>query len=200
MMPSGDADAALVKRLQGGDQTAFEELYGRYKNKVYGTCLRITGNAAEAADVTQEVFLAIYKKIGLFEFRSSFSTWVYRMSVNASIDRYRKITRHPAYSTDDPDFQETGEFRGMSDQKAAPADAEASKHEFDAAVQKTIGFLPVKLRAAVVLRYLQNLSYQEVAAALKCSEGTVKSRLNRAHEKLRGLLSKAMKAGDVHAM
>ncbi len=196
----GDPDAALVARIQARDSAAFEELYGRYKIKVYNTAYRITGNAADAADVTQEVFVHIYKKIGLFEFRSSFSTWVYRMSVNASIDRYRKITRHPTTSTDDEDFQETREFRGLADQKTPAADQETAKREFDAQIQKAVGLLPVKLRAVVVLRYIQDLSYQEVAHALSCSQGTVKSRLNRAHEKLRKILGKELKEGENHAL
>ena len=185
-----DPDAPLVERIQTGESGAFEELYERYKTKVYNTAYRITCNATEAADVTQEIFINIFKKIGLFEFRSSFSTWVYRMSVNASIDRYRKLTRHPAVSTDDEAFQETSQFRALADEKTPGADAEASQHEFDAQMQRTIALLPVKLRSAVVLRYMQNLSYEEVANAMSCSQGTVKSRLNRAHEKLRRLFSK----------
>lgn len=187
-----DPDGSLVKRIQAGEPGAFEELYERYKTKVYNTAYRITGNAADAADVTQEVFLHVYKKIGLFEFRSSLSTWVYRMSVNASIDRYRKITRHPALSTDDKNFQETREFKGLADEKMPGADEESAKKEFDVQVQKVIGLLPLKLRTAVVLRYIQDLSYEEVAQALGCSQGTVKSRLNRAHAKLRRLLKNEM--------
>lgn len=198
---ANDPDRALVERFKAGDRAAFEELYERYKTKVYNTAYRITCNAAEAADVAQEVFVSIFKKIGLFEYRSSFSTWVYRMSVNASIDRYRKITRHPASSLDDEAFQETGQFRKMADDKTPGADSQAEQHEFDAQVQKTIALLPLKLRTAVVLRYVQDLSYQEVAQALKCSEGTVKSRLNRAHEKLRKLLGKVMqKDGNQNAL
>ena len=188
--PLSDPDASWVKRFQAGEHGAFEELYERYKTKVYNTAYRITCNATEAADVTQEVFINIFKKIGLFEFRSSFSTWVYRMSVNASIDRYRKLTRHPAVSTDDEEFQETSQFRKLADEKTPGADEQAARHEFDAQMQKTIALLPVKLRSAVVLRYIQNLSYEEVANALSCSQGTVKSRLNRAHEKLRKILIK----------
>ncbi len=191
-----DPDAPLVRRFQGGDRTAFEELYERYKSKVYSTAYRITNNAAEAADVSQEVFVNLFKKIGLFQFRSSFSTWVYRMSVNASIDRYRKITRHPAQSVDDPEFQEKGEFRRMADDKAVEAGAELHQREIDESVRRAINNLPIKLKSAIVLRYIQDLSYQEVAQALGCSEGTVKSRLNRAHEKLRKLLER----GEAHAM
>ena len=187
---ANDPDAALVERFKAGDRGAFEELYERYKTKVYNTACRITRNAAEAADVTQEVFVNVFKKIGLFEFRSSFSTWVYRMSVNASIDRYRKVTRHPTLSTDDEAFQDTAQFRRMADEKTPAADENAEQNESDKEIQKMIALLPIKLRTAVVLRYVQDLSYQEVAQALKCSEGTVKSRLNRAHEKLRKLLAR----------
>lgn len=197
---ASDPDAPLVRRFQAGDQGAFQELYERYKTKVYNTAYRITCNATEAADVTQEVFIHLFKKMGLFEFRSSFSTWVYRMSVNASIDRYRKITRHPAYSTDDEVFQESSQYRKLADEKRPAADQEASQKETEAHVQQMIASLPVKLRTAVVLRYLQDLSYQEVAQALRCSEGTVKSRLNRAHEKLRKLLSIKTKEGDGHVL
>ena len=195
-----DPDATLVARSQAGEPGAFEELYERYKTRVYNTAYRITGNASDAADVTQEVFIHVFKKIGLFEFRSSFSTWVYRMSVNASIDRYRKITRHPTASTDDENFRQTREFKNLADEKMPGADVESAKREFDIEVQKVIALLPPKLRSAVVLRYLQDLSYEEVAQALSCSQGTVKSRLNRAHAKLRKLLKKEAQKGEDHAM
>ena len=199
-MLKSDPDAALVRRFQAGDQGAFQELYERYKTKVYNTAYRITCNATEAADVTQEVFIHLFKKVGLFEFRSSFSTWVYRMSVNASIDRYRKITRHPAYSTDDEAFQETAQYRTLADESRPAADEDAVQKESDAQIQKMISALPIKLRTAVVLRYVQDLSYQEVAQALGCSEGTVKSRLNRAHEKLRKIIGKSGQEGALHAL
>ncbi len=112
------------------------------------------------------------------------------MSVNASIDRYRKITRHPTCSTDDEEFQETSQFKKIADDKTPAADQQVQQSEFHARIRKAIGDLPVKLRTVAVLRYLQDLSYEEVAAALACSQGTVKSRLNRAHEKLRTLLEK----------
>ena len=158
-MHRDDPDGPLVARIQAGDAGAFGEMYEHYKTKVYNTAYRVTGNAADAADVTQEVFLHVFKKIGLFQFRSSFSTWVYRMSVNASIDRYRKITRHPTVSTDDELFQETREFKGLADERVPGADAESAKREFDVHVRKVIGLLPLKLRTAVVLRYIQDLSY-----------------------------------------
>ena len=196
----GDPDASLVARVQAGESSAFEELYERYKTKVYNTAYRVTGNAADAADVTQEVFLNIFRKIGLFEFRSSFSTWVYRMSVNASIDRYRKVTRHPTVSTDDETFQETRAFKAMADEKAAGADEESAKKEFDVQIQEVMSLLPSKLRTAVVLRYVQDLSYEQVAQVLGCSQGTVKSRLNRAHAKLKKLLKRVVQGGDDRGM
>ncbi|HRZ86792.1 MAG TPA: RNA polymerase sigma factor [bacterium] len=184
-------DAALIRRCQEGDRGAFRDVYEHFKNKVYSTAFRFTNNHEEAADLTQDIFLNIYKKVGMFEFKSSFSTWVYRLSVNMSIDRIRKLRRYSVTSMDDPGFKETGDYGKVhrEHQMEAPGDAALSGESADK-MQKAIARLTPKLRTVVVMRYINDLPYHDIAQILKCSEGTIKSRLNRAHMKLKEIMEK----------
>jgi len=180
-----------IRKCQEGDVQAFQEVYESYKNRVYSTAYRFTNNPDEASDLTQDIFINLYKKIGMFHFKSSFSTWVYRFSVNMSIDRIRKLRRYSISSLDDPDFAETGDCKKAQKehQMLSPGDT-ALKGESAEKMQRAIAKLSPKLKTVVVLRYIEDLPYNEVARILNCSEGTVKSRLNRAHMKLKELVEK----------
>jgi len=145
-------------------------LFQRYAPRVYRTALRITGDAAEADDATQEVFLRVHDQLHRFEERSSFSTWIYRVTVNLAIDRTRTKARRP------------GSIDGVDAQAPDSATAPAERGDLERAVIAALSGLSEKLRTALVLRYLEDLSYEEIADVLECSIGTVKSRLARAHE------------------
>jgi RNA polymerase sigma-70 factor (ECF subfamily) len=169
--PGGD-HALVCKTLQG-DRNAFQGLYERYKDKVFATVFRIVGNHEEAVDVAQDVFIKVYRDLGSFKFESKFSTWLYRIAVNFSINKVHEAERH-----------------GRIHQKLA-RETESGRAERDIPrekIQSTVDRLNPKLRTVIVLRYLQDLSYDEIADVLDISVGTVKSRLHLAHNALREAL------------
>jgi RNA polymerase sigma-70 factor (ECF subfamily) len=185
-----DPDAELVLACQRISKSSLEgeyrRLYDRYKDRVYNVCFRIAGNPSDALDASQETFGLVFRRIREFRFESRFSSWVYRIAVNASIDvrrraRSRRIASLEAMHEAGP---EHGNKYDLSDRMIEMPSVSASRHELEAAIQRAIDRLSPKLRAIVVLRYSESLSYEEVAETLRISLGTVKSRLARAHEAL----------------
>ena len=185
-----DPDKDLVLACQAdkpqGLEGTFRTLYEEYKDRVYNTCYRITGNPADALDASQETFGILFRKIDSFRFESRFSSWVYRIAVNASIDLKRRSTQRRATSLDAPVDAQTGEGlrTEIEDEATERPSAAASRHELEQEVQRAISRLSPKMRVITVLRYLEALSYEQIAQTLQISIGTVKSRLARAHQAL----------------
>lgn len=185
-----DPDAELVRSCQEQDPTRlegdFRVLYDRYKDRVYNVCYRTTGNPTDALDASQETFGILFRRIGEFRFQSRFSSWVYRIAVNASIDLRRRARTRRFASLDA--FRESKPQNGfrleICDEGIEMPSEAASRRELEEEIQRAIGRLSDKLRTIIVLRYNQNLSYEEVAETLQISLGTVKSRLSRAREAL----------------
>lgn len=190
-----DPDRELVTLCQAevGQEgaEAFRALYDRYRDRVYNIAFRITGSAADALDASQETFAILFRKIGKFRFDSKFSSWIYRIAVNASIDLMRRrTTRQIARG-------EGGDAGAMTTLEALPARdqrpyEEAGILELEEEVQSAIDQLSPKLRTVVVLRYIEGLSYGEISEVLACSIGTIKSRLARAHHALEQSLSRVL--------
>ncbi|MEM7305206.1 MAG: sigma-70 family RNA polymerase sigma factor [Planctomycetota bacterium] len=185
-----DPDHDLVLACQQGRPEAlegeFRRLYDRYKDRVYNVCYRITGNASDALDASQETFGILFRRIREFRFQSRFSSWVYRIAVNASIDLKRRASSRRLASLDavrDVVSPEGSRFDVRDEHVEMPANS-ASRRELEDEVQRAIERLSPKLQTITVLRYNQNLSYEELAETLSISIGTVKSRLSRAHEAL----------------
>ena len=190
-----DPDHELVVACQESAGEEFEEAYRRlfdlYQDRVYTICLRVTGNGEDAMDAAQETMLTLVRRIGDFAFRSRFSSWVYRIAVNAAIDVRRRRTdaeRGGVRTTVGTKEAELG-------MEATPADAEttdpflaAARSEDREMVKEALTRLNPRFSALLVLRYVQGLSYEEIAEVQEVSLGTVKSRLNRAHRALRELL------------
>ncbi|MEE8105740.1 MAG: sigma-70 family RNA polymerase sigma factor [Planctomycetota bacterium] len=179
-----DADIVELARSPATRRVAIGVLYERFQRRVYNTSLRVVGDADEASDILQDVFVLLFRKIHKFRARSTFASWVYRITVNLSLDRLRQRKRNPllgmAGSALDSLQDDMG--RGAPEHGAALQDLE--EH-----VQAALDDLSPRLRIVIVLRYLEGLSYQDIAAILSCSLGTVKSRLNRAHAILRRTLA-----------
>jgi RNA polymerase sigma-70 factor (ECF subfamily) len=187
-----DPDRALVAGLLSGDaavrRRALGDLYERHKDRVFNTAYRVLGSHADAADLTQEVFLQIADRIRGFRGDASLTSWVYRMTVNLAIDVRRRRARRPAHGIGgEGDFEVAENRPGTSPPPEDPA-AAVARREGDRRVREALDRLSPKLRAVVVLRYFENLSYEDLAEVLGTSMGTVKSRLNRAHAALEGLL------------
>ena len=183
-------DQALVTRCQHGDVGAFEELVRRYEKRVYNLAYRMSGNPDDACELAQEAFLKVFNALDSFKGQSSFSTWLYRIAANACLDQLRSRGRHPVTSLDDPIVTNKGETIGKQILDNAPRpDEVVERRELQAAVQGAIASLPEDYRIILVLRDLQDLSYQQIAEYLDLSLGTVKSRLNRARLALKDKLS-----------
>jgi RNA polymerase sigma-70 factor, ECF subfamily len=168
-------DAQVIAACQQGDRDAFRVLFEAYKDKVYSIAVySVGGDKAVAEDITQQVFLKLFSVISQFRGNSEFTTWLYRLVVNQCLDERRKHNRLMPL--------------GDSEVMARPADkkpeAQYAQSELAEAVRKAIGELKPKFRMPVLLKYLEGLSYDEIAIAMGCSKGTVASRLNRAHAEL----------------
>ena len=190
-----DPDRALIRDLASDDpavrRKALGDLYERHQARVFNTAYRVLGSAADAQDVTQEVFLHVADRIRSFRGDASLTSWVYRVTVNLSIDARRRAARRPSLRTgpgeDGQDLERAERRPGVADAGADPV-ALAERTEAERKVRQALDRLSPKLRAVVVLRYFENLSYEDLADVLQASIGTVKSRLNRAHAALEGLL------------
>ena len=190
-----DPDRTLVRELSSDDaatrRRALGELYERHHTRVFNTAYRVIGSAADAADVTQEVFLQISDRIKGFRGDASLTSWVYRITVNCAIDARRRQARRPARGlSSGPDEASMDVSVARPGTSAPPADpvAEAERAERERRVHAALDRLSPKLRSVVVLRYFESLSYEDLADVLGTSIGTIKSRLNRAHAALEGLL------------
>ena len=176
----------LIRRSQAGDNKAFTELFHQYKNLVYKTAYLMLGNAADAEDVLQEVFVQVYRSLSTFQpAKGAFTTWLHRITVNHCLNRRRKH-RLPILALDE-----------APPTSLAIRSPEARLAEDDA-IQQALGRLSEKQRAVVILRYYWDLSYAEIAQILDIPVGTVKSRLNLALRSLRQELERM--EGDTPAL
>lgn len=179
---SVDPDRELVDRWQAGDLAAFEALVRRHQRRVFGLLLRMLGNVQEAEDVAQETFLNLHRHGHRFRSQSRFSTFLYRVAVNAALNRRRSLGRRRARREALERRQEAG--HDLPSSPRGPEDA-AAGGQIQAHVQRAIGTLPPHLRVPLVLFDIEGFSYAEVAEVLRVAEGTVKSRIHRARQALR---------------
>ena len=169
--------------LKKGEKKAFRKLYDDYYQKVYGTAVTMLGNAEDAEDAVQEVFMKIYRKVSSFNGRSKFSTWLYRIAVNVCIDNVRR-NKLRRFSTSIVEEGSLNELHENSNE----VERSVTSGEVNKITRKAITKLSPKLRTVVVLRDLQGFAHAEIADILGCSKGTVSSRLNRGRLKLRAIL------------
>jgi RNA polymerase sigma-70 factor (ECF subfamily) len=171
-----DISSRTIDSCRRGDREALRAIYEAYKDRVYSIALYFFhGDHAAAGDVTQQVFLKLMTGSGSFRGDSDFSTWLHRMVVNTCLDGARS----------DKSRERVAGRAALQPMSAPPSHEEIlARAETASSVQAALSSLPPKFRMPVLLRYFEDLSYQEVAAALNCSMGTVASRLNRAHELL----------------
>ncbi len=178
-------DWELVGRSAAGDLDAFDELVTKYQKKVYGIIFGIVHQSEDALDIAQEVFLKVFRQLGRFSGKSSFFTWLYRITVNMAIDHQRRKKRISEVEYDDEIAKEdvTGSAHLLRPE-LTPEEA-LSRKELSEIVLEAIELLPEEQRAVLTLREIEGLSYKEIARVLKCSTGTVMSRLHYGRRKLR---------------
>jgi RNA polymerase sigma-W factor len=187
-------DTALVRRTLAGEQDAFAQLVERYKDPVYHVAYRMLSNAAEAEDVAQETFVRAFTQLGTYKPEHRFSTWLLSIASHLAIDQLRR-RRFLALPLDEVPFLEW-----LADDETGPEEAALVDEQQDE-MQRLISKLPAKYRAVVVLRYWQDLSYEEIATALNLTPALVKARLHRARELLaRHLKEQGKEEDEYHAL
>jgi RNA polymerase sigma-70 factor (ECF subfamily) len=192
-----DPDFELIRRCQGDAGTtrdvAFRELFENYRDRVFNLASRLLGNPADAEDVSQEAFVTVFRKIREFRFSSRFYTWLYRVVFNLCVDHRRKSATAQMPTT-------SGEVGALllarvADPAPGPSEVLGEGEERRQQVERALRRLSEPLRAAIVLRYIEDMPYEEIAVVLGISLGTVKSRLNRAHQQLEQALGGAGRGG-----
>ena len=177
----------LIKRAAGGDDTAFEQLVNQYQKSVYNLAFRMCGNADDAFDLSQEAFLNAWKGLKGFQFQSSFSTWLYRLTSNVCLSYLRSKKRKSAVSLVFLDDEEEEQEWEIADSAPLPEEQTISKEE-RRQVESALNSLEVEYREALALSVYSDLSYQQIAEIQGVQEGTVKSRIFRAREKIRRII------------
>lgn len=196
-----EEDARILRGLRAGIDDAYEELIDKYEQPVYNVAYRLLGNQTDACDVVQEVFLKIFRGVGAFREQSSLRTWVYRIAVNEAHNHRRWFSRHCRHEvpieremTDHEGFFELAQDPGRSPYE------QALGSETRTLIEQALTRINPIFRTAVVLRDIQNLSYEEIADILQVSLGTVKSRIVRGREALRRELTQQAGAGFAEAL
>jgi RNA polymerase sigma factor RpoE len=194
-MSEREIDQALVERAQGGDQRAFDQLVGKYQRKLGRLLSRYIRDAAEIEDVSQEAFIKAYRALPSFRGDSAFYTWLYRIGINTAknylVSQGRRAPTTTEFDAEEAEgFEDAGQLRDIN----TPESVLMSK-QIGETVNSAMESLPDELRTAIVLREIEGLSYEEIADAMDCPIGTVRSRIFRAREavatKLRPLLDTA---------
>ena len=189
------SDLSLVRRVQRGERGAYDLLVLKYQHKVVKLVMRYLGDVADAEDVAQEAFIKAYRALPQFRGDSAFYTWLYRIAINTAKNALAARNRNPV--TYDLDVQGNDEAAEMIGKLKDPETPEglALTEEIRNIVNAAIGELPEDLRTAIVLRELEGMSYEEIAAAMDCPVGTVRSRIFRAREAIDRKLREVFDAG-----
>jgi RNA polymerase sigma-70 factor (ECF subfamily) len=187
----------LVRRCLGGDATAWEEIVRLYNRRIYNLCYRFTNSYDDAQDLTQDVFIKVYRTLGSYDVeKGAFTTWLTTLTRNLLVDHFRRSRQDRVTDSIDATSREEEDALSVSDRLQdtgpSPDDRLASK-EAQKMVRQALARLSPELREAVILRDLQDMDYKEIAETLRVPEGTVKSRINRGRMELARLLSRNKK-------
>jgi RNA polymerase sigma-70 factor (ECF subfamily) len=191
---AGEPVRELVEQAQAGSQTAFNELVRAFQRPMFNLAFRMVNNREDADELTQEIFVRMYRSIGKFRGNSAFATWLYAIAVNTCRSRLRRLRRIAHFEVVRLDEERERDDFGPSHVEAVdPADPPGKameRREIGEQVRKIVAAMPDELKTVIVLRDMQGLAYEEIAAALGCSVGTVKSRLFRARLRAKEKLSR----------
>ena len=199
-MEDAQVAALLVRRCITGDAAAWEEIVQRYSRRIYNICYRFAGSGDDAQDLTQEVFIKMFRTLSSYDVeRGAFMTWVTTITRNLLVDHFRRTRQErmtdsldaPASADSEAGSASRGDL--IEDTAAVSPDQKVSRGDTQKLVQQALQKLSPDLREAVILRDLQDMDYKEIAAALHVPEGTVKSRINRGRAELSRLLQRTYK-------
>jgi RNA polymerase sigma-70 factor (ECF subfamily) len=197
--PAGDVDDGVVPVAQSDRPAyrlaAFEELVQRHGTQIYRVAYRLTGNHDDAEDLAQEAIVEAFRAFDRYQPGTYFDRWLYRIMSRTYIDTVRRRNRRPCVSLDAPMSAEGDPLTSVLGDSSLDPQHLTETLDLDGAIQSALGRLPDEFRAAVVLADIEGLSYDEIAAALRCPVGTVRSRLHRARQMLRAALGPHLNAG-----
>jgi RNA polymerase sigma-70 factor (ECF subfamily) len=194
-MTADASDLSLVQRVQRGDKGAFDVLVLKYQHKVVKLVMRYVRNPAEAEDIAQDAFIKAYRALPQFRGDSAFYTWLYRIAINTAKNAVVARDRNPVdFDLDMTNNEESYEMQGRLKDSETP-EALVLTDEIRTTVNAAIANLPDDLRTAIVLRELEGLSYEEIAATMDCPVGTVRSRIFRAREAIDSRLREVFEGG-----
>lgn len=186
---NGDGDLGLVARVQAGDIASFDELVIKYRQRLFSVIYNLTSNREDTADLVQDTFIKAYRSIGRFKRNSSFFTWLYRIGVNTALSHLKKNKARRFFSFEklheEASRENVIEALASNSSSDKPTLLKELQEKLNEALQK----LSNKHRTIVVLFEIEGLSHKEIAGIMKCSEGTVRSRLHYAKQQLQGYLS-----------
>ncbi len=189
-------EEAFVKRLQARDEAAFNELVLAYERRVFALVFRMLGRREEAEDLAQEVFVQVFKAIDQFRGESKLSTWIYRIAVNLCKNRTKYLSRRHAGSEDDVDAMADraplSSAKGVSVGDVGRPDELVEGMQLEVVVKRAIAQIDTDFRQVLILRDVEDMSYEEIASVTGLAEGTVKSRIHRARAQLRALVERAL--------
>jgi RNA polymerase sigma-70 factor, ECF subfamily len=194
-MSADASDLSLVRRVQRGDKGAFDALVLKYQHKLVKLVMRYVRNPAEAEDIAQEAFIKAYRALPQFRGDSAFYTWLYRIAINTAKNAVVSRDRSPIeYDLDRSNSDESYDMQSRLKDSETP-EGLVLTDEIRSTVNAAIDALPEDLRTAIVLRELEGLSYEEIAAAMDCPVGTVRSRIFRAREAIDRRLREVFEGG-----
>ena len=197
---ASDEDVRLVEGLRSGAEEAYETLIARFEQPVYNLVFRLMGDATDVSDVVQDVFIKVFRNVNSFRGQSTLKTWIYRITVNEAHNRQRWFSRHRSREVGLEQEDESQQpYRDVLSDTGRSAFDLAADQESRTQIEEALGQLNPKFRAAVVLRDIDDLSYEEIAEVLQVSLGTVKSRILRGREALRKILVGRLEPGLVVA-
>ena len=186
--------AMLVRRCISGDAAAWEEIVQRYHRRIYNICYRFAGSGDDAQDLTQEVFIKMYRTLNSYDVdRGAFMTWVTTVTRNLLVDHFRKTKQErltDSLDTTPPGHEDAMPLSEQIPDRGPSPDSRVQSREAKETVHQALQKLSPELREAVILRDLQDMDYREIATVLKVPEGTVKSRINRGRAELARLLQR----------
>ena len=181
-------EARLISRLRARDLSAFEELVAHFERPVYALCFRLLGDPEEARDATQETFLKVYRGLGGFRGEAGLKTWIYRIAINQAMNQkrwWRRRKREETISLDITRGQSDTTIGSLLPGRGSSPEAQAISSERERNIMRALGEIKEDYRIALMLREIEELSYEEIAQTLSISIGTVKSRIARGREELR---------------
>ena len=197
MAIQSDPDAALMLRVKRGDRAAFAELVDKYKQPVMNFIFRRLRDETEAEDVAQNVFLQVYKSRGRYKQTAKFSTWIFTIAHNLSLNELRRRSRHPAESLEETHTEnEEQPPRQIEDKSQVAAPDNVLHGELAQKIEEALDELPENQRSAVLLCRQEDLSYEQIAKILRCSLSATKSLIHRGRETLKEKLKPYLKSGD----